>query len=758
MRAATCAILVGLLVTATLLSTPTRGILTIFPVAAESVTRGTSTGFSNEADNDGGTDTKTEAGTSRTTTLTLLPSSDSANSWLTATPCQTDATAFDELDEDPNDGDTTCRRATVSATNALVDTHMGDVAGGPLGVIDDYDVTAIAETRLETAGQDGSPNCTTFVLCGLLQLTGGGCAPNPSTDLFYETSTTGALYVTRSKLYESCMLAGASAVEWTEARINNLRIAQSCEDGAGGGSTTCRTTQHKITVDVAYRDDFYVDFTSTFVNVRGTNLALLYECTTTDQSTTDLRALLNSDVQGTLTCDGASRSLPLVGASGVVLLQVQSATQSGDATESTYAFDWLVLQADVAPDSGGGDAFMLECAAGIWDLDCTVALNESILEVRIELTIWYVDGQRADTKYNADGIRIVRATLPGFSIVHTYSIVVLVGLNNGQLVELRTEVEQNNVWLVVLLIFAGIAIGTLALLRRRPQAPRQERRDNPRKELASRRKTNALIAILAVVAVFALVGGPPTARADDTPTDSYVSVTAEVEDVAYTWDLVTIRVDSALLVNQSGNLTMVPSSHVIELEVIDESADLVVLRRTLPLFNGSVETRIQVAPEWTSSRIRIEARDPATGLVGEARFRTRMSDAYLAYLIKLAIWQALVAGDAKADEQIGHAQLVAGTATVLAIVLTIVLGVRADHRRSKRVNTVSVWDAFARRTFPYSLPTEELYVWLDARRTWAPEAARSFEDHRKDAMIVKLEAQREEITKEIEGVRAGAIA
>ena len=260
-----------------------------------------------------------------------------------------------------------------------------------------------------------------------------------------------------------------------------------------------------------------------------------------------------------------------------------------------------------------------------------------------------------------------------------------------------------------------------------------------------------------VLAALVLVAVPPVAAED--PVQSYLRIELETP-VAYTYDLITIRVVSWLFDNLTSAWS--PNLHPIELQLVDESQDVVVERWTVFLLNGTADRLVLVAETWTSSRMRVIAQDPGLGLVATETFRTEMSDRYLLFRMRADIWNLFIefATDERAEKDAAVTQdrlLTGGTISAGVFVITL-LAVRRDHRVSRRVGTVSVWDRFSRKAFPWSLPTDELNVWLDRERTWDPETANAFESFRREAHVAKLEAQKSEIDKEIAGVRAGAIA
>ncbi len=322
------------------------------PVTSETVDRGTSDGFQNQQAADGLMNVKMEVGTPATSIVTLLPNANEAGGW-SQLPCQTDPLFFDELDEDPADEDVTCRKEILTTIGVTVmSTLMQDIT--PPGLVDDYDVTATGRVRLE-AGDDTGPTVT-------LASTPGPCGGLMG-------ATTSSAYVDITMFFEECSVG----TEWTEAQIDGLRIESRCP-GDVGIDEECRATQHKAVVDIAYRTDFSVDFTSHFSTVFGVALAVQWDCTTTDDEGLDL--WIDGALSATEVCSGTpvgSAPFADIPSPRAVDVRLVSRSQAGDPTESTYTFDVLRIEgnlngipvADAGPDQsvGKGSVVQLDATA-----------------------------------------------------------------------------------------------------------------------------------------------------------------------------------------------------------------------------------------------------------------------------------------------------------------------------------------------------------------------------------------------------------
>jgi len=320
-RALTLGFVASLLLTALVFS-PTARAETFF-IGSETLVKGSSDGFANEQQGDGFVNVKTEGGTSTMTPVTLYPNADLLNEWSEA-PCQTDPIAWDDLDEDPADGEATCRRVTVpDLSQRTVTTAMQDLVDPP-GVIEDYDVAPLGRVRWE-GGDDA--------LLTVAASDGGTCGG-------FVGGTTSSAYVDVTFTFTTC--DGVS--EWTKAQIDSLRVSSVCGNDIGLADV-CRATQHKAVVNVTHRSDYHLNFTSRFVNVQGPKLFVRWDCTTTDTEGLDLY------VDGTRMAQGVCASsisgnvrIPDIGAPRSVDVLLASPTTAGDTTPSAYAFDLLKIE------------------------------------------------------------------------------------------------------------------------------------------------------------------------------------------------------------------------------------------------------------------------------------------------------------------------------------------------------------------------------------------------------------------------------
>lgn len=302
--------------------------------SAETVARGTSTGFANEAYDDSATDTKTEGGTTRS--AWLKPNGDVSTGWSKTATC---LSHFACVNDDPvHDGNTTI---ITSPSASLTDSFEHENFTPSASVIDS--VTAW------TVARENATLSQTYTFSAGHPTT---CANLPSlvpvlTQALTNYST--ATYATNCQ-----------STAWTVANLNALVTIH--DSSLGDGTNPITSTATGITV--AYRNDFYVDFTSTFNGVVGTNQALVYECTTTDETTT-LDATISGTSAGAVTCDGGLNRLDISIVSGSVTVQLASAAQTGDLTQSTFAFDVLTL-VSVVEEGGGGAPRADFTASYVW--------------------------------------------------------------------------------------------------------------------------------------------------------------------------------------------------------------------------------------------------------------------------------------------------------------------------------------------------------------------------------------------------------
>lgn len=318
------------------LAPPALAVTVTYTVSSESMARGTSTGFANEAYDDAATDTKTEGGTSATVTPILIPTGDATPNAWGANVCTLPATEYTCVDDNPpHDGNTTYVSADPGVGASVIsfyDMVNINILPGTLVSIDT--VTVYAWARVNTT-----------VVGGL----------NPFYLTLYDTGTNCASVASLMTLayanYSAAFALACSGGAWTETKVNSLQVELMCrDDGLPPAEPNCAATATGVVVSYTLATDFYLDFTSTFLGVVGAHQALVYECTTTDETTT-LTATVGSTAD-TVTCNGGLNRMDLSTVSGSVDVRIAGAS-SGDLTQSTYAFDVLTL-VSIVEEGGGG--------------------------------------------------------------------------------------------------------------------------------------------------------------------------------------------------------------------------------------------------------------------------------------------------------------------------------------------------------------------------------------------------------------------
>lgn len=150
--------------------------------------------------------------------------------------CQTDATRFDALVEDPHDGNTTCRATGTAGDNWQL---SFEDPGSPAGVLD-IDVFVSLTGRV-TGGQTIRWSVVAAPPCEL------EAESNVPADIV------SAAYTTETALLEYCATTMAVvAVEWTEARVNALRLDVDCVPTGAG---LCFVTQAYAEVRYTIQDE-----------------------------------------------------------------------------------------------------------------------------------------------------------------------------------------------------------------------------------------------------------------------------------------------------------------------------------------------------------------------------------------------------------------------------------------------------------------------------------------------------------------------
>lgn len=308
---------------------PARG---AWDVASESMTRGTSTGFGNQGDDDGVTNVKTEVGTSRT--AWIKPNADlSLTDWDDNNGCVPGE--WCHVADDPiQDGNTTfLAEGAGTSWIAFADWTLGDAT---------FD--SVTGFWWAKKNQTADPEGLNFSVA--TEAAGPSlarCLPSILPILTQAFSN-----VTSAAFTTNCETGGV----WTIAGIGLLATALRVFDA---GAERAAVTAAGITV--AYRNDFSLDFASVFNAVVGEGLAVAYDCTTTDAEGLDLY------VNGALRDSGICAGAKVAGfvAFGTfdnprdVTVRLASPTTTGDTTESTYTFDVLaIVGSDLPPPDDGG--------------------------------------------------------------------------------------------------------------------------------------------------------------------------------------------------------------------------------------------------------------------------------------------------------------------------------------------------------------------------------------------------------------------
>ena len=164
--------------------------------------------------------------------VVILPDGSDVNGWASGsgTPCSTDGSPHDELDDGPdtNDGDATCRQGSVNGNR--VGTTLANPSWTDAADVDDFTVRTSAVVK-KTASQAASIAVDVRI--------GSGTYKNGATQA---TTTT---YVRYSRTDNVNPATGA---EWTAADVDGLVAAARCVDC----SPANRATQLQASVDAVY--------------------------------------------------------------------------------------------------------------------------------------------------------------------------------------------------------------------------------------------------------------------------------------------------------------------------------------------------------------------------------------------------------------------------------------------------------------------------------------------------------------------------
>lgn len=269
------------------------------------------------------------------------------------------------------------------------------------------------------------------------------------------------------------------------------------------------------------------------------------------------------------------------------------------------------------------------------------------------------------------------------------------------------------------------------------------------------------IAGVILILLFTITSPPTGAEGQDLPappfSESYLAVWTDFSEYE-TFDRIQIFVRSHLVFGTGNATGAEPNPNVINVTLYAEDLDLIVYSESVRLFLGNSTVISNVVPDWTTSRIQVIATDPLAGLENRsARFRTVMSWPYFLYLDRVDEYE-----DDLRDKGILQARLdlityLGSTITISIIGTFFVIFMRADHRRSRRVNAPSIWDRFVNRVWPYSWTNDEAYAMLEDPETWAPDTAAEYRDFKKTAHLRKLQAQIAEIREEARAIQEGRI-
>ncbi len=261
--------------------------------------------------------------------------------------------------------------------------------------------------------------------------------------------------------------------------------------------------------------------------------------------------------------------------------------------------------------------------------------------------------------------------------------------------------------------------------------------------------TYALVGLL-VFSLVALKG----ALADESEVipQSYLKIWTDRE-TADTGSRFWIYVASYLVTfNETGNASLVPNNHSLNVTLLDMDNDVVVSRFVLPLNNGTASSPMVVEPVWTSSLIKITATDMVTGLSNSTRIQTSMSDEFLIWSIRNDFFAAFeplyqrMEADKKSAIDMDRAAAFL-FCLVWALMISI-LFLRADQKRCHRIGAPSLWDRFLQRWWPYSFVPDDSWWWLNAGAespTHDRPTAREFEKMRIAGDLRRLTAQQQEI-------------
>lgn len=226
---------------------------------------------------------------------------------------------------------------------------------------------------------------------------------------------------------------------------------------------------------------------------------------------------------------------------------------------------------------------------------------------------------------------------------------------------------------------------------------------------------------------------------------------------AETNEIVQVHVTSMVAgLDEGGNLTLVPSTHLINWTVTDVQHGVVVARGAIPLFLGRGTFQVPIDPLWSDTLLNVTAVDYASGLIAFADIRTDYSQTYMIYLNEVTVRKtvaepiALLLAENAASRAYNNWMTILVTA--LFLVLMTVLFLKADHRRSRSVFAPSLADRLKAFFWRWTLVDDFLDDYFDPVRTWDPVAALHWQEGRVRAHIRELRHSKRNLYLEIKAL------
>ena len=268
-----------------------------------------------------------------------------------------------------------------------------------------------------------------------------------------------------------------------------------------------------------------------------------------------------------------------------------------------------------------------------------------------------------------------------------------------------------------------------------------------------------LLAALLFISSLATAGSSPPIVPSGTRGDTLVQTLTATADpaVAYTNEIVTIRFYSEVVqFNESGNASLVPSNHLVNITVLDVPNNVVVERGAVPLFLGRGEFKFPVEALWTSTRLNVSVVDYASGLWGYAEVRTHMSDPYLLWRQEVTLKETLVGPVRQllienAAQRDYNAWLTAGITAVFVALFAVVF-LRLDHERAREAFQESYADRLRYWLFRWDPKDTWLEDYYDPEKSWDPRAARRWGVHQVQMQLRLLRKERDGLQQEIDAL------